>query len=162
VLETVPPVMYFIRQEMRSHRRADLTVPQFRALVFIRRYPDCCLKMVAENVGLSLPAMSRLVEHLVRQKLVRRRADAGDRRHVCLSVTARGRAAHEASLRAAEAGLTEALASLSPADHALIVAGLRLLGGVFGPWPPRRCPDTPCAKPQRPGTPASLGTPTPV
>ena len=56
VLETIPPVMYFIRQEMRSHRRADLTVPQLRALVFIRRYPDSCLKMVAENVGLSLPA----------------------------------------------------------------------------------------------------------
>jgi DNA-binding MarR family transcriptional regulator len=156
VLETIPPVMYFIRQEMRSHRRADLTVPQLRALVFIRRYPDSCLKMVAENVGLSLPAMSRLVEHLVRQKLVRRRADASDRRHLCLSVTARGRATHEAALRAAEAGLTEALANLNPADHAQIATGLRLLRGVFEPWPPVRSPGTPCAKPRRPGSPGTL------
>ena len=37
VLEVVPTVMRFIRTQMRSHRSLDLSVPQFRALVFIER-----------------------------------------------------------------------------------------------------------------------------
>jgi hypothetical protein len=38
LLDVLPQVMRAIRAEMRSHRALGLSVPQFRALGFVRRH----------------------------------------------------------------------------------------------------------------------------
>ncbi|MBI4578561.1 MAG: MarR family transcriptional regulator, partial [Planctomycetes bacterium] len=70
LLATVPVVMRFIRHEMRRHRRGGVTVPQFRALVFVSNHADASLSAMAEHLGLSLPAASRLVQGLVQRGLM--------------------------------------------------------------------------------------------
>ena len=39
ILETIPPSMRAIREQMRSGRAASLSVAQFRLLLFVRRHP---------------------------------------------------------------------------------------------------------------------------
>src|SRR5512136_939151 len=97
ILEVVPLVMRTIRAEMRRHRTADLSVPQFRTLAFIDRNVDASLSDVAEHIGLTLPSMSKIVDGLVTRKLVTRQTAAEDRRRMMLALTTRGRSALQAS-----------------------------------------------------------------
>jgi DNA-binding MarR family transcriptional regulator len=108
VLETVPLVMRAIRARMREGRRESISVPQFRALVYIRRHPGTDLSAVADHVGTSLPAASELVARLVRQQLVVRETDPVCRRRIRLTLSASGLA----DLRAAELRTTEWLVSV--------------------------------------------------
>ncbi|MDM7916585.1 MAG: MarR family transcriptional regulator [Candidatus Eisenbacteria bacterium] len=90
ILETVPLVMAAIRCEMRRIRGSDLTIPQFRTLLYIGRKPESSLSRVADHIGLTLPSMSKLVDGLVDRALVRRVESRDDRRRVALSLTREG------------------------------------------------------------------------
>jgi DNA-binding MarR family transcriptional regulator len=131
LLAAVPLVMRFIRAEMRRHRRAPLTVPHFRALVFLSHYDEASLSSLAEHVGLSLPATSRMVELLVRRGMLLRRPRSSDRRCVRLSLTARGRATYRAALRATQAALARRFETLSAPELALIGRAMEILGRTF-------------------------------
>ena len=72
ILETVPLVMRFIRGQVRRRRTAGLSLPQFRTLIFLSRAQNSSLSAVAGHLGLSLPAMSRLINGLVNGRLVGR------------------------------------------------------------------------------------------
>ncbi len=54
LLETVPVVMRFIRNQVRLRRTAGVALPQFRTLSFLRRGGEAYLSTVAENLGNSL------------------------------------------------------------------------------------------------------------
>jgi len=75
LLTGVPSVMRFIRYQMRQHRQAELSVPQFRSLVFLSHNENASLSEMAEHLGLSLPATSRMVELLVKRGWMRRRTE---------------------------------------------------------------------------------------
>lgn len=131
ILEVVPQIMRAIRTEMRRHRTADLSVPQFRTLGYIDRNTNASLSDVAEHIGLTLPSMSKLIEGLVARQLVSRRTDPADRRRVVLTLTRPGRAALDASRAATRAYLAEALASLSTGERATVVEAMELLRPLF-------------------------------
>lgn len=131
VLETVPLVMRTVRAEMRRHRAADLSVPQFRTLTFLNRQAGASLSQVAEHMGLTLPSMSLLVEGLVERKLVLRDTHAGDRRRVTLTLTAQGQSVLEVAYNAAQAALSEKLAVLSPQDRAVVIQAMQALRPIF-------------------------------
>jgi DNA-binding MarR family transcriptional regulator len=131
VLETVPLVMRTVRAEMRRHRAADLSVPQFRTLAFLDRQAGASLAQVAEHIGLTPPSMSSLIEGLVERKLVLRNTHATDRRRVTLMLTARGRSALEAAHGATQAALAEKLAALSAQDRIVVVQAMQALRPLF-------------------------------
>src|SRR5439155_16430756 len=91
MLDGMPPVMWFIRCHMRKHRTGGLSVPQFRALCLIDRYPTAGVSLVAEHLGCTQPSASRLVTGLVDRGLLTRRESRDDRRQVELALTNRGR-----------------------------------------------------------------------
>lgn len=131
ILEAVPTVMRFIRAQMRRHGGSDLSVPQFRTLVFLSRSQAASLSAVAEFLGLSLPATSRLIGGLVKKNYVVRRIPAGNRRLVALSLSARGRRTIRAARRATERRLAEVVASLPAGDRASIQRALWTLREKF-------------------------------
>jgi DNA-binding MarR family transcriptional regulator len=133
ILEAVPAVMRFIRVQMRRHRSSALSVPQFRALLFLSRSPDASLSALAEFLGLSLPAASRLVEGLVRKNFVVRGIPPGNRRLVVLSVSARGQRTVDAARQATERHLAGVVASLRNDERATIRRALRTLREEFQP-----------------------------
>src|SRR5436190_24215904 len=89
VLDGMPPVMWFIRRQMRRHRTAGLSVPQFRALALLDRFPTASLSLLAEHLGSSQPSASRLVTGLVSRGFVTRKECVDDRRQVALPLTTR-------------------------------------------------------------------------
>ena len=116
ILETIPPSMRAIREQMRSGLAASLSVPQFRLLRFVRRNPGTSLSPVAEHLGTSLPAASQLVERLVRAGLVTREQHPRERRRVELRVTEAGGATLEECDARTRAWLCERLSELGDAE----------------------------------------------
>ena len=131
ILETAPVVMRAIRNEMRRHRGADLSVPQFRVLVYLNRHEGASLSDIAEHMGSTLPSMSKMVDGLVTRGLVTRSMDPADRRRVILAPTALGRAARQAAHKATESRLAERLAGLAPAERSTILAAMQVLKTIF-------------------------------
>jgi DNA-binding MarR family transcriptional regulator len=127
ILESVPAVMRFIRAQMRRHRGPELSVPHFRTLLFLSRSDGASLSALAEFLGLSLPATSRLVEGLVRKNFVVRRTPPGNRRLVALALSAGGRRTVAVARQAAESRLAEVVAPLPAAERAVIGRALRTL-----------------------------------
>ncbi len=137
VLETVPLIMQFIRTEMRSRRTPGVSVPQFRALRFLDRHPGGSPSAVAEWMGLSLPAASRLIDGLVDRGLVTRQGLAADRRRIALHLTEAGRELLRVAREGTQARLADALAALPPDRRSVVVEAMEALRPAFSP-PGRR------------------------
>src|SRR3954469_20889293 len=107
MLDGMPAVMWFIRREMRRQRTAGISVPQFRALALLDRYPTASLSLVAEHLGSSQPSAHRLITGLVSRGFVTRKECADDRRQVVLVLTNRGGSVLEKARRATQERLAE-------------------------------------------------------
>lgn len=66
LMQTIPPCMRMIRTQMRLAARDELTVPQLRALLSVRRGLSQ-ITMMAEDQGVSQPAMSKMIKLLMKK-----------------------------------------------------------------------------------------------
>jgi DNA-binding MarR family transcriptional regulator len=89
------------------------------------------LSDVAEHIGLSLPAMSTLVDGLVSRGLMVREENQEDRRRMTLSLTRRGRAKLDSAYKATRLQLSKSLRVLSSSDCAMTISALRILRSTF-------------------------------
>ena len=133
ILELIPHIMLTIRTEMRRGRRRDLSVPQFRALAYLIHFPNASLSQLAENLGLTPPSASKIVDNLVAREMIARRAATDDRRRIRLSVTAAGRERFDTARQATQARLAEMLGVLSDAERASVINAMRCLRPIFDP-----------------------------
>jgi len=131
ILRTVPAIMRFIRHQMRQHRQAELTVPQFRVLVFLSHHQEASVSAVADHLGLSRAAASRMVDSLVRRGLMKRQNRLDDRRHVALSLTQRGKKTYQTACDANLAALAGNLSMLSKQELIKIHSVLQALSQAF-------------------------------
>lgn len=131
LLDAVPLIMRLIRAEMRSHRSPDLSVPQFRALLYIHQHAGTSLSSVADHLGLTLSTTSKLVERLVLRGLVVRASAPHDRRRMALFLTEDGAAILSTAADATLATLAGRLAVLDAAERSAVADALRLLQAVF-------------------------------
>lgn len=67
----------------------ELTLPQAQALRILRRGPLTTGRL-ADELGMSAPALTQLTDRLVRKELIERRTDEGDRRCVIVALTQKG------------------------------------------------------------------------
>ena len=131
VLETIPLVMRAIRAEMRRHRQAGLSVPQFRALAFSRRQPGASLNSLAEHLGLTPASTSKMVDGLVERGLLERKTSLEDRRRITLTLTPPGYAVWEESFKHTQAYIAKHLARLNEAEREKLQTSLRMLTPLF-------------------------------
>jgi DNA-binding MarR family transcriptional regulator len=131
LLKVVPRVMRTVRTDMRNFRDHSLSVPQFRTLGFIHRNSGTSLSQTAEHIGLTLPAMSRLVEGLVNRHLLVRQRHPDDRRRITLDLTAHGHSIWISAREFTQISLSEKLSALSPKEHSAISHAMTILGRVF-------------------------------
>ena len=131
ILETIPPTMRAIRQQMRSGRAASLSVAQFRLLLFVRRNPGTSLSPLADHLGTTLPAASQLIERLVRAALVTRVQHLQERRRVELRLTEAGDATLAECDARTRAWLCERLSELDGAELDRLAGTLRELRALL-------------------------------
>ena len=133
ILDTVPSVMRMIRTEMRSQRSPDLAVHQFRTLLFISRNPGSSLQSVAHHLGLTPPTVSKMVDGLVVNRLIRREPSPKDRRKITLTLTSRGQEILEEAHNRTQARLAEVLSRLTPEEGETVFQAMQLLHSLFMP-----------------------------
>ncbi len=130
VLDVVPSVMRFIGAQMRG-RRADVSVPQFRSMLFIARHPAPALRDVAGHLGLTPPTTSKLIDVLERRSLVRRGPSGEDRRRLTLSLTAAGQRVLQGVMRGARDQLAARMDSLPPRELRVVITSMSVLKKSF-------------------------------
>src|SRR5581483_3183536 len=79
-------VSRFVRAELWRQKPAGLSLAQFRGLAYVNAYPDCAPSELADYLMLTRPAVTRLVDELVRRRVLGRRVDAEDRRRQTLAL----------------------------------------------------------------------------
>ncbi len=104
---------------------------QFRTLAFVDANRGASLSEAAGHIGLSLPAMSRLVDSLVREELLTRSAHGADRRRICLALTPAGKRELDQAYRHAEAYFADKFAELTGAQRTQLAASINMLRQLF-------------------------------
>jgi DNA-binding MarR family transcriptional regulator len=129
----MPSVMDAMRSAMRLQVGDPLSVPQFRCLNFITRYPGSSVSAVAAFLGVTLPTASVMVDRLVRAGAVAPSTAPADRRRSELHATAAGRVQVQHIEIGARAEFARALAACSAAELQTLHAGLAVLQRAFQP-----------------------------
>lgn len=111
----------------------DLNSSQAQLLFYVAKNPGALMSEAARSFGITLPAVTQVVDRLEAKGFLRRVEDTRDRRQVRLSLTRDG----EGLARELEAlqvkGLARVLKRLSPADRKDVIRGLeRLVSATRG------------------------------
>ena len=131
LMDTAPQIMQSIRVEMRHGRGSDISIPQFRSLTFVQRHPDSSLSSLAEHLGLTLPSVSKLVEGLVKQKLIIRQESTVDRRRLTLVLTQIGTSIVDSARAGAQTSLAKRLGELSEVELETVCRAMQILRPIF-------------------------------
>ena len=131
LMDTAPKIVQAIRIEMRRGRGTDLSIPQFRTMAFVQRNPDASLSDLADHLGLTLPSVSKLVDGLVKQKLISRQESTVDRRQLRLVLTPNGESIVNSVREGALANLTKIISRLSRDELGTIQQAMELLSPLF-------------------------------
>ena len=111
-------------------RDLDLSMPQLRAMYFLRDEEEMSVGRLAELFGIGMPAASLLADRLVRSGYVERSDDPADRRRVLLSLTRTGLRLVTDLREGSHSLLRRWMSSLSPEDLAALTRGWRALAEV--------------------------------
>jgi DNA-binding MarR family transcriptional regulator len=129
LLTVVSAVSRLLRREMRRNA-GDLTVPQFRALLFIERHPATDLSRLAIHLGMSRSSASALVERLAKAGYVSRSTNPDERRRIRIEVEQPGTLAVAEAAASTRAWLAEELTSFTPAERRSLAGSLDLLARI--------------------------------
>src|SRR5204862_6651447 len=119
VLEHVHSFMKYLtmrygRNYWQAIGEAELSMSQLKVLhILTLEAPELSLKTLGDRLGLSLPAMSRAIESLVKRGLVTRAENAEHRRMKTVKVTDAGRDLVDHLLELRFAGIEEFVETLS-------------------------------------------------
>ncbi|WP_338665802.1 MarR family transcriptional regulator [Pararoseomonas sp. SCSIO 73927] len=107
----------------------DLSVPEWRVLACLSDINGLGVGQLAAMALMKQPSMTKVLDRMEADGLVRRRSTREDRRRVLIHLTSKGRARVKPVLEAARAHQDQRLAPLGEEERALILRALRLLIG---------------------------------
>jgi DNA-binding MarR family transcriptional regulator len=135
VMQVLPQVMDAMRLAMRAQLDGSLTVPltvpQFRGLNFVDRYPGSSVSALAAFLGVTLATASAMADRLVRAGYLLSQGSASDRRCAELSLCASGKAVLERMRAQTCDDLARVLSQRSAQELAALVDGLGVLDSAF-------------------------------
>lgn len=130
LMEVLPKAMRQIRLSNRSHRGNELSLPQFRVLAHVWRRPKMN-KELADDIGLSVAAMSRLVGGLSTRGLVKRVINDEDRREAYIEITREGLTLFKGIRARTSKRVEKRLKSLNDRDKEALARGLVLITEIM-------------------------------
>lgn len=116
-----------LARQLRHHAGAGLTPSQHSALAAVDVYGPLRLGHLAKLERVAPPTITRIIDRLEQDDLVRRTMETEDRRHSRVEITDSGRLRMEESRSRRNAWLAERLATLSAAELQSISAALPAL-----------------------------------
>lgn len=133
LLEVMPMIMQTLHAHRRNNHKNELSVPQFRGLIFIQNNPEASLSDVGDFLGLTLPSMSKIIDGLVERQLLTRGQHPEDRRRLHLALTPFGQDLLTQTHQEAQLCLSRLLDPCPEADRQSIYEALNLLRSIFRP-----------------------------
>jgi DNA-binding MarR family transcriptional regulator len=134
VLEQLDALLFTFRGEMhRAMREADLPISpmELRVLLHVAHHPGCTAGDLGRHSGRDKGQLTRVIQHLEQEGLLRREAHALDRRAQCLFATEAGEALHarmRAQRRAIARSLLDGLDADEQAQLAVLLGRMRAGG----------------------------------
>jgi DNA-binding MarR family transcriptional regulator len=105
----------------------DLTFAQSQVLFYVAEHASCHMGDVAKAFGVTLPAVTHIIDRLEEKRFVTRGSDPGDRRVYVLEATREGRALVEELHALQMRGLERVLARMAAEDRQRVIRGLEAL-----------------------------------
>ena len=130
ITEVIPSLMQAMRQEIRGYVKDEISVPQFRVLARLSAKPANNGEL-ADWVGVSLPAMSRMVDLLFKRGLVERNVPSSDRRQVNISLTSKGERFHQQAKVAGRKIFERKLSVIPNEKVELLIEAFKILNILF-------------------------------
>ena len=113
------------RDFLQAVDELELSLTQIKSLrALIDADEPLSVKALGDELGLSLPAISRALDGLVQRDFVTRAEDPADRRSKRLALTRKGRRTHDQLYALRVAGLREFVEDLDPHEREALAAGL--------------------------------------
>lgn len=120
----------FMRAAVQALGERDLTILQFGTLLLLEDGQERTVGALAEQIGRSMSATSRMIDQLVKRELLRRQEDPNDRRARRVTLSAAGRKLLTTMMRRRAEAELRLMDSLSPADQQIVVRAMELLAGA--------------------------------
>lgn len=105
----------------------DLTYGQSQVLFYVADHAECHMGDVAKAFGVTLPAVTHIVDRLEEKQFVTRGNHPGDRRVYVLRLTEQGRALAEELHSIRTRAMEDVLARMSAQDRRRVIEGLEAL-----------------------------------
>lgn len=131
LLDTVPRSMRFIRAQFRAQEDLGLTLPQLRLVGKLSRGPKTNAQL-ARLMGVTLPAITKMVKSLEDDSYVKRKTDATDRRSAQIYCTKKGEAIRKRVRGRVLGILADACQDLSATQRVALLNGLAVLATLPG------------------------------
>ena len=136
--EIAGPIFVSLKEQLkpaspkaRSHPDVkELTFTQLRILLAIE-YGKDQVGRLARSAHVAQPAMSKIVDHLIRLGLARRDPHPTDRRRIKLSLTPKGTAMTGRVRRKAAEKYVDAIKNLPPSDRKKLLDGIAVIFDVL-------------------------------
>jgi DNA-binding MarR family transcriptional regulator len=130
LVQLVPDIMKLLREEMRKARNSEISIPQHRIIANVLQGYTTSLEL-AEIQGVSLAAISKLADTLVRLGYIQKQFKSGNKKQIFFEVTSKGKSRYLKSKKAAQSCIAERLSSLGVDEKERLRGGLSILKQVF-------------------------------
>jgi DNA-binding MarR family transcriptional regulator len=129
-LEVIPQAMRFVRANIRECAQPEVTVPQFRILIHLSKLVSTNHGL-SESIGVQPSTMTRMVDPLVKRRLVARKPHLEDRRQVDLTLTTQGNKLIDEIQESMRVRLTEKLNKLDSEKRKQLITGLNIIEEIL-------------------------------
>ncbi len=124
-------IRFVMQRSMRSFllysKQNGFSITQVAALSLIHRKGISSVSDIGEELDITIPAASQLLERLVQQGLILRNEDPVDRRIKQVALTDKGRQVLRESIQARQGWMEELANLLTPDEQAQVAAALETL-----------------------------------
>jgi DNA-binding MarR family transcriptional regulator len=133
--DIAPLLVSFTRSIYRTIRSISSNCPflEMKTLAILHEQKSPSMKSIAEELGISSPAVTPVIDRLIADKAVERSEDEHDRRMIRISLTPRGKRLFEKNRSVIYDAISRRVESLSPAEKmglARILAKLQTPGNI--------------------------------
>jgi len=121
----------FMRHSMRNFllysKQNGFSMTQIATLFMIHRKGTSCVSEIGDELTITSPAASQLLERLFQQGLILRSEDPANRRMKQIVLTDKGRQVLQESIDARQSWFVDLASTLSESEKEQVVAALRIL-----------------------------------
>ena len=123
-------------RSMHAHGRKvllkqNLTFPQYYTLFLLSKKDNCCMDFLKNDLKTSGAVATKVVDHLVRKKLVDRGFWSKDRRKVNIVLTDKGEKLLESIEKVRMKFMSKFLGKMNETNKKKAIAGLKILSDVL-------------------------------